>query len=329
MTTTANEGVSIDAQRAAVAERIRSGRSFLITSHRNPDGDALGSSLALQGILRKLGKSAAVIVRDGFSKPLHNIPGAGEVLVSDALPPDYPAGFDGVFTMECPEHERTGYPVLPGPVINIDHHLGNAMYGQVNYLDLEAPSVGEMVMQVNRLLGVPLDAAIATAIYVSLASDTGFFRYSNTTLRAFQAAEELVRAGVDAGQVSLWINESSTPGSVRLLGMCLNTMELVADGKIAIQELPQHFYAASGATPEDTEGIVNFGRTIDGVLVSALFKEVEGGCRVSMRAKPGVDVQAVAAMFGGGGHKAAAGCFVPLPLGDAKARVVGILAAIV
>src|SRR5437773_11930691 len=159
-----------------VAERIRTGRNFLITSHRNPDGDALGSGLALQGLIRQLRKSAAMQVRDGFNAALRRIPGADEVAITDDLPPGYPNGYDGVFTMECPEVERTGYPVLPGPVVNIDHHLGNTMYGEINYLDLDAPSVGEMVMQLNRNhLRLPLDAETATAFYVSLASDTGFF----------------------------------------------------------------------------------------------------------------------------------------------------------
>ncbi len=194
----------------AVAERIRAGRNFLITSHRNPDGDALGSGLGLQRLIRHLGKSASMQVRDGFHPALGNIPGAHDVAITDALPAGYPRGFDAVFTMECPEVERTGYPVLPGPVVNIDHHLGNQMYGEINYLDLEAPSVGEMVLQLNRHhLRVPLDRDAATALYVSLATDTGFFRYHNTTLRAFEAAEELVRAGVVPGDVSLWINESN------------------------------------------------------------------------------------------------------------------------
>src|SRR5688572_18775951 len=165
-----------DAAAGQVAQRIRGGRNFLITSHRNPDGDALGSGIALQGLIRKLGKEARVMVRDGFGKPLYNIPGAEEVTISDTLPPDYPSAYDAVFTMECPEVERTGYPVLPGPVVNIDHHLGNTMYGEINYLDLDAPSVGEMVMQLNRHhLGLPLDREIAIAMYVSLSTDTGFF----------------------------------------------------------------------------------------------------------------------------------------------------------
>jgi phosphoesterase RecJ-like protein len=330
--TTTNPAAATNPDLAAreVAERIREGRNFLITSHRNPDGDALGSGLALQGLIRKMGKEARVVVRDGFGKPLYNIPGAHEVTISDSLPADYPRAYDALFTMECPEVHRTGYDVLPGPVVNIDHHLGNDLYGEINYLDVEAPSVGEMVMQMNRAhLGLPLDADIATAMYVSLSTDTGFFRYHNTTLRAFEAAAELVRAGAVPGDVSLWINESVTTGSIKLLGLCLNTLELHADGRIATIELPKRFFSEAGATPEDTEGIVNYGRNIEGVLVSALLKEGHDGTRCSLRAKPGVDVQQIAAMFGGGGHKAASGCTIPMGLRDAKAKIVELVSAIV
>src|SRR5687767_13312753 len=190
-TTTTNP----EAAAAQVAERIRAGRNFLITGHRNPDGDALGSGIALQRLIRQMGKQARVIVRDGFGKPLYNIPGADEVVISDTLPADYPKAYDALFTMECPEVHRTGYDILPGPVVNIDHHLGNEMYGEINYLDIESPAVGEMVLQLNRNhLKLPLDAETATAMYVSLATDTGFFRYHNTTQRTFEAAEERVRA---------------------------------------------------------------------------------------------------------------------------------------
>jgi bifunctional oligoribonuclease and PAP phosphatase NrnA len=327
MTATNEKTTNPDVAAREVAERIRAGRNFLITSHRNPDGDALGSGIALQGLIRKLGKQAQVIVRDGFSLPLHNIPGANEVTVSDSLPADYPIAYDAIFTMECPDVGRTGYKVLPGPAVNIDHHLGNEMYGEVNYLDIEAPSVGEMVLQLNRNhLKLPLDRDIATAMYVSLATDTGFFRYHNTTLRAFAAAEELVRAGVVPGDVSLWINESVTAGSVKLLGLCLNTMEIHFGGKVTTMELPKHFFTDAGAAPEDTENIVNYGRTIDGVVISTLLKEDgANSTRVSLRAKPGYDVQKVAAMFGGGGHAAASGCTIPLPPAEAKAKLLSIL----
>ena len=312
-----------------VAERIRAGSRFLITSHRNPDGDAIGSALALQGIIRKLGKSAEVIVRDDFGKPLHRMPGADGVVISDSLPSDYPDAYDALFTMECPEHERTGFPVLPGPVINIDHHLGNKLYGEVNFLDLDAPSVGEMVLRMNRHLGVEIDAGIATAMYVSLATDTGFFRYSNTTMRAFEGAQEMIRAGADPAEISLWINESLPLSSIRLLGLCLNTLKMHDGGRIATMELTDAFFAEAQASKEDSEGVVNYGRMIDGVLVAAMLKESEGGTRVSMRAKPGVDVQKIAASFGGGGHKAAAGCFIPLPIDGARATLVPLLEAAV
>lgn len=321
---------SPDTAAAEVAERIRAGRRFLITGHRNPDGDALGSGIALQRLIRQMGKEARVVVRDGFAKPLLNIPGAAEVAISDVLPSDYPNGYDALFAMECPEVHRTGYNVLPGPVVNIDHHLGNEMYGEINYLDIEAPAVGEMVLQLNRHhLKLPLDADTATAMYVSLSTDTGFFRYHNTTLRTFQAAEELVRAGAVPGDVSLWINESNSPGSIKLLGLCLTTLQLHAGGRIATTELPKRFFAEADASPEDTEGIVNYGRSIDGVLVSALLKESDSSTRVSLRAKPGVDVQQVAAMFGGGGHKAASGCTIPLPMAEAKAKLIPLLEAAV
>lgn len=309
----------------AVAERIHSGSRFLITGHRNPDGDAIGSALALQGLLRKMGKDARVVVRDPFHRSLHHLPGADDVVIAETLP-EYPGTWDALFTMECPEPERTGYAILPGPVVNIDHHLGNTMYGEVNYVDLDAPSVGEMILQLNEHeLRQPLDPAIAAAMYVSLASDTGFFRYSNTTIRTFRAAETMVDAGADPGEISLWLNESSSLGSIRLLGLCLNTLRISEDGTIATLELARAMFKEAGADPEDSEGLVNWGRSIDGVRVAALFKEANGGTRVSMRAKPGVDVQAVAATFGGGGHKAASGCFVPLPMDAAREKIVGLL----
>lgn len=322
--TTTSENNTATAVRA-VAERIHSGSRFLITGHRNPDGDAIGSALALQGILRGMGKDARVVVRDSFHRSLHHLPGASDVVISDTLP-EYPRAWDALFTMECPDPERTGYAILPGPVVNIDHHLGNTMYGEVNYVDLDAPSVGEMILQLNdRELGQPLNPAIAAAMYVSLASDTGFFRYTNTTLRTFQAAEKMVQAGADPGEISLWLNESNSLGSIRLLGLCLNTLRIEHDGTIATLELTRKLFAEAGAEPEDSEGLVNWGRSIDGVRVAALFKEANGGTRVSMRAKPGVDVQAVAATFGGGGHKAASGCFVPLPMEQARERIVELL----
>ncbi|HUO83956.1 MAG TPA: bifunctional oligoribonuclease/PAP phosphatase NrnA [Thermoanaerobaculia bacterium] len=307
------------------AERIRSGRRFLITSHRNPDGDAIGSALALKWMIESLGKEARVLVRDLYSPPLRHLPGVDEVEIAGTLPPGYPNGVDALFTMECPENERCGYPILPGPVINIDHHVGNTRYGEINFLDLDAPSVGEMLLHLNGILKVPVDRRIATAIYVSLASDTGFFRYTNTTLRAFEAATFLVRSGADPGEISLWLNETVSAAALRLQARCIATLELSHQGRVATMVMPRSFLAEVGATAEEAEGLSSLGRTIDGVLISIFLKEADGGTRVSLRAKPGADVQQIASMFGGGGHKAASGCLIPMGLPEAKAKLLSII----
>lgn len=304
---------------AAIAAKIQEGKSFLITGHRNPDGDALGSALALRFMIEALGKTARVVVRDGWAPALRHLPGMDEVTLSDSLPPDYPKSYDGLFTMECPDKERCGYDILPGPVVNIDHHLGNTMYGELNWVDLEAPSVGEMLLELADELGVAIDARMATAIYVSLASDTGFFRYTNTTLRAFDAAKRLVEAGASAGEISLWLNESQDPAALKLLGLCLSTLEMHADGRISVMRLTSEMLEQAGAKPEHSDGISSYGRVIEGVLVAAFLKQTEDGkTRVSLRAKPGVDVMKVAASFGGGGHKAAAGCRIDAPIDQAQ-----------
>lgn len=309
----------LDAPVTAIANRIREGKNFLITGHRNPDGDALGSALALRFMIEALGKSARIIVRDGWAPPLRHLPGMDEVVISDDLPPGYPGEWDGLLTMECPDKERCGYDILPGPVVNIDHHLGNTMYGELNWVDLEAPSVGEMLLQLADELDVEIDPRMATAIYVSLATDTGFFRYTNTTLRAFDAAKRLVESGADAGEISLWLNETQDPAALRLLGLCLSTLEMYAGGKISVMRLTREMLSKAGAKPEHSDGISSYGRVIDGVLVAAFLKETEDGkTRVSLRAKPGVDVMAVAACFGGGGHKAAAGCRIDAPIDQAQ-----------
>lgn len=306
----------------AIAERIRGGDRFLVTGHRNPDGDALGSALALRFMIEALGKEARVVVRDGWAPPLRNLPGIGEVVVSDSLPPDYPDGWDALFTMECPDDQRAGLPILPGPVVNIDHHLGNTNYGQINWVDLDAPSVGEMLLALADELGITLDERMATAIYVSLASDTGFFRYSNTTLRAFEGAKRLVEAGAHPGEISLWINESQDPAALKLLGLCLSTLEMHADGRISLMRLTREMLREADAEPEHADGISSYGRVIDGVQIAAFLKETEDGkTRVSLRAKPGVDVMAVASCFGGGGHKAAAGCRIDAPIEQAKTEL--------
>ncbi len=317
--------IDLAQSRKAMADLIRKGKRFIVTSHRNPDGDAIGSSIALGRLLVRLGKEVRILVRDPWPPQLRHMPGIDLVEIVDELPRDYPDGWDGLFTMECPESDRCGFPILPGPVVNVDHHQGNDLYGEINLLDIDAPSAGEMLLSLHRDLGMDLDAETATAIYVSLASDTGFFRYTNTTLRAFESAAELVRAGANPGEISLWINESVSVAAMKVQALCMSTLEVVEGGKVATMELPTRFLEEAGATAEDSDGLSSLARTIEGVVVSAFFREVERGTRVSLRAKPGADVYAVASSFGGGGHKAASGCFVEAGIAEAKSRVLEVI----
>lgn len=296
---------------AAVA-RLRSAERVLLTGHRSPDGDCVGAALALAALAERLGASATILNRDPAPANLHHLPGVERVAVADALPDGFEDEFDLVVTVECPDVDRAGLAGLDRlPIVNVDHHPSNVGYGEVCYLDPAAPAVGEMVWRMFRAAGLRPTAGDATNLYVALATDTGDFRYSNATARAFAAAAEMVEAGADPPTVSEWIHHGRSVASVRLLGEALATLELSCDGRLATVAVDEAAFRRASATPADTEEIVNLPRTIAGVRAVALFKQWEpGSVRVSLRAKGDLDVQRVAAEFGGGGHVSAAGCTV-------------------
>lgn len=308
-------------------ERLGRAHRVLITSHRNPDGDALGSELALAALARELGVEAVIVNRDPAPAGLAELPGAGTVQVLDAPPADFPAAWDLVAVMECPGLDRTGFDGLDAvPILNIDHHADNGVYGQVNYLDEDSPAVGEMVWRMFTAAHVMPDPATATCCFTALSTDTGDFRYANATQRAFLAAAEMVAAGARPEEVSQWVHERRTEASVRLLGEVLSTLELTCGGRLALVQADAAAFARAGAGTEDTEDIVNVPRTIAGVEVVAFFKEPRPGTvRVSLRSRGAVDVKSVAAALGGGGHTNAAGCSVEGSLQEARARIVPAL----
>jgi len=317
----------VEAAYREVADLVRSGNRFLLTGHRNPDGDALGSALGLALALRDAGKTADVVMRDGWGSSYAGMPGIGTVSVVPALPEGWTSRYDAIFTMECPEPHRAGFPdLLTGRVINVDHHPGNTRYGAVNLVDLPAAAVGEMVASILDLLDWPISKEIATNLWVSLVSDTGSFRYSNTTAKALALGARLVAAGAEPGPIGEMLFESATAEQLALERLVLGTLELHAGGRVATVELPQRFYAESGASPEDTEGLVNRARGVAGVVAAALLKEAPGGeVRCSLRSKGTVDIRAVATRHGGGGHRNASGCTLPGPLPAAKAALVAAL----
>jgi phosphoesterase RecJ-like protein len=321
----------LDAAYQAAASLLSDGRRFLVTGHRNPDGDSLGSALGLALALEANGKEARVVMRDAWSGAYSGLPGIDRVAVAEALPPDWPAGWDALIAMECPSADRTGWTnQLEGRVANVDHHPGNTLWGTWNLVDLPAAAVGEIVADLLDLLRWPITPAVATNLWVSLVSDTGSFRYSNTTPKSLALGARLVAAGAEPGRVNEFLFEAQPLTVFRLETLVLSTLALHDGGRVATVELPKRFFSESGARDEDSEGLVNRARGISGVAAAALLREGENGeIRCSLRSKGIVDVRAVAARHGGGGHRNAAGCRVAGTLESVRPLLAGELAAAV
>lgn len=313
---------------AAAAARLRQATRVLVVSHTAPDGDALGSALGAAEIIRALGSSAVVLSHDPYPSSLAFLPGIDRVLVQASMPKDWPDAYDLVLVLECPDLDRTGFEaeLRRLPILSIDHHVANGAYGQVDFLDPQAPAVGEMLLQVAEAAGVIVTPAMATCLYTALVTDTGDFRYSNATPRAFEAAARLVAAGARPHDIAegLW---GHTPARVvRLTAAILSTLELAAGGRLATVWCDGAMLQRTGAMAADTENIINVPRGIDGVEVAVLLKDfTPGAVRVSMRSRDRVDVQAVALRFGGGGHRAASGCTVPGSLAQARDAILAAL----
>ena len=213
-------------------------------------------------------------------------------------------------------------------LLNIDHHMGNTNYGKVNWVDTAAPALGEMIHTLAGGLSVQLDRAGASCLYLALVSDTGGFRFNNTTARAFEAAADLVRAGAEPQEIASWLYESRPLGSVRLLGETLGTLKLHAEGSIATVVVSQEMFVRAGARPGDSEGLIDHARSIAGVEAAALLREQPDGLwKVSLRSRDKLDVEVIARGHGGGGHRNAAGFKTELSAEAAVAAVVAELEA--
>jgi phosphoesterase RecJ-like protein len=311
-------------------DRLRADRRFLITSHLNPDGDAVGTSVGLARLLRGRGSTSRVWLRDPVPELYLPAAATETVHMGDRPPEDFPAGFDSVIVLECPALDRSGLeePLSGLPLINIDHHLGNELYGTIDWVDSTAPAVGEMVLRLALELGLELDAQSATPLFMALATDTGGFRFANATERAFEAGAELVRCGARPEEVSRWLYESRSAAAVCLLGESLATLRLAAGGRVATVVVTLPMYERCGASRTDTEGLIDYPRSIHGVEAVALLRELpQGGLKVSVRSRGAVDVESLARRHGGGGHRNAAGFnLAETDLEAARERVTGALA---
>ncbi len=294
----------------ALIEQIRAGSRFLLSSHLSPDGDAIGSELGLVRVLRSLGKGAVIWNRDSAPKVYSAISGSADIHVGDQPPTGYPEAFDTAIVLECPSLDRTGLQdaLSQLPILNVDHHLGNEHYGKVNWIDTAAPAVGEMIFRVARSLKVAPDAETATIFLLALVTDTGGFRYANTTQAAFEAAAALTQEGAQPERVSEILHESYPVSARRLLGEMLGTLKLHASGRAATAYLSQEMFVRTGAAESDTEGLIDYLRSVEGVQAAALVRQKsDGSIKVSLRSSGPVDIERIARSYEGGGHRNAAG----------------------
>jgi phosphoesterase RecJ-like protein len=291
-----------------IADAIAARNRFVISSHSRPDGDSIGSSLAMAFALRAMGKTADVVHADAPPGPLLQFPGVPDIRIASQVDGEY----DAAIIMECGDLARTGVAGLERFfVINIDHHPGNTGYGQLQWFDPKAAACGEMVFDLVKALGVGLTPEIATHIYLAILTDTGSFHYSSISPRTFDICRETLEAGVDPVLVARNVYDSNNMGRLKLFGAVLSAMQIDPTGRIAIVYLDHEMARAAGGTYEDTEGLINLPLTVKEILAVVFFKQLEGDSyRVSMRSKGEIDIGAIAKGFGGGGHKNAAGCTV-------------------
>jgi phosphoesterase RecJ-like protein len=306
-----------------IAKVLREKRSFAVLSHVRPDGDALGSQLAMALTLLKLGKEIQVWNEDGMLEKYSFLPRA-ELLTK---PPGVPQNVDVIIALDTAIQGRLGTALQSigssSLCINIDHHPSNPHYGDLVYIDAKAPATGQILFELLESEGFPIDRDIAENLFVAISTDTGSFQYSNTTARTFEIAAKLIRAGVNVGRVSQQLYEDYPRRRVELLRELLRTMRFDANGQVASFGLSLQTAAGLGVLPEDNEGLIDHIRAIRGVIVAAFFEELpDGKVRVSMRSKDEkVDVCAICQKFGGGGHTLAAGARVRGTLEEVKQRV--------
>jgi phosphoesterase RecJ-like protein len=296
------------AARDRIRDEILRRRRFLLTSHARPDGDSIGSQLAMAFALRALGKDAVIVNRDAPPAHYLEFPGTSDIIIADRVE-DALGPFDALIVMECGDLTRTGLDGLEGFfTINIDHHVGNSMFGTVNWFDQGAAACGELVYELVEALGVPLSEAIATHIYLAILTDTGSFHHSNITPRTFEICRRCVDAGVNPTAMARRVFDSNSYGKLKLIGSLLNSMQLVDGGRLAVMRLDRRMLQDADSTLNDTEGLINLPLTAREIQAVAFFKALEPGeIRVSLRSKYDVDVRAVAVKYGGGGHTNAAG----------------------
>ncbi len=304
-----------------VARTIKGLSSFLLILHEFPDGDSLGSNLAVALALEKLGKSVTVASPSPPPERMSFLPGFERIAGLDS-PGELVAAHECVFLIDCSDPRRAGLSdedmARARVVINVDHHPSNTLFGTVNYVDEAASAAAEQVRLIIAELGVPLDRDMALCLYVAVSTDTGGFRFDNTTAGTHLLAAELLDLGVEPGPVGEIVQDTRTLSSLRLLERMLGTLSFASGGRIAWVTVTRKMLEECGATDDEVEGLVGYPRMINFVELCFLLQEMpDGTTRVALRSKRDIDVSEIAKNLGGGGHRKAAGCVLDRPVDEA------------
>lgn len=305
-----------------IIKALKNNDTFFIAGHLKPDGDVVGSALALRSLLKRLGKKAFVYSGEPVPDYLMFLPGINNISITAKATRE----FDCAVILECADFGRMGNIIAPEQarfVINIDHHSSFNYFGNINYIDPRASSSAEQVYRLFKALKMPLTRYEADALYVGLVTDTGKFQQTNTTPSSLEMAADLVSKGVVPETMYNALYATKTLSSLNLLGCVLQTLTVTASGKIAYLSITREMYRETKSNVTETEGIINNAMMIPGVCVGILFRETEtpGNVKVSFRSREGVDVNKISNHFGGGGHRNAAGCSLSGSIRSAEKRI--------
>lgn len=304
-----------------IIKLIKESDNIVLLSHTAPDGDSLGSSLALYNSIVSIGKKAKVVIDDEVPLIYRFLKSADKISYVDIIDK-----FDLVIVLDSSEIARIGKSsrYLTGKkIINIDHHISNTNFGTLNMVCPDAAATAEIVYQIIKRMNIKIDKEIAQCLYVGIVTDTGKFQYNNTTFETHQIASELLKYGVDSAEIFRLIYQNATKAKIKLIGQAINCMEFYCDEKISVIVLTKEQFNKTGAKEEDTEGIIDFARDINTVELALLFRESkDGNIKISFRSKDNINVNLFAGEFGGGGHKSAAGATVSGDIRTVKENVI-------
>lgn len=308
-----------------IGEAFENHQSFAVVSHVRPDGDAIGSTLALGHALEQRGKSVRYLNTDGCPESLAFLPGSEKIEVSGAAGE---VDVEVAIVLDTAAHARVGQDSLKAIegaklLINIDHHLSNPGYGDLNFIDSGSPATGQIIYDLLMALDYPISEISRDSIYVAVSTDTGSFQYPGTTQRTYEMAADLVARGLNVGEINRLTYDNQPYRRVELMRALLNTLDRSEDGRVVWWDLGEQTKEKLSLIDDDSEGMIDFIRAVRGVVVAIFFEELGGGMiRVSMRSKDKrINASEICGLFGGGGHALAAGIRMEGPIEEARRKV--------